>query len=69
MHLVTEELRACAEHVWQHALQEALKTLPVRRRNAVPCLGRPIVQVVHTGQVHVLSVPAQQGMHITKVTW
>lgn len=68
MHLVSEKLGACAKHIWQHALQEALKALPVRRRNAVPCLGRPIVQVIHTGQVHVLSVPAQQGMHIIKLT-
>ena len=32
--------------------------LPFSRGNAVPDLGRPVVQVVHTVKIHVFSVPA-----------
>lgn len=61
-HLMAEELWACAEHVRQHALQEALKALPVCWWDAIPGLGCATVQVIHTGQVHVLSVPAHRNM-------
>ena len=56
--LVPEELGAGAEHVWEQALQQALKALPVGGRDAVPRLGSPTVQIVHAGEIHVLRVPA-----------
>ena len=59
-HLMPEELRAGAEHVWQQALQQSLKAFPVGGWDAVPCLGSATVQVVHAGKVHVLSVPAPE---------
>lgn len=59
---MAEKLWACPEHVRQHALQEALKSLPVCWWDAVPGLGRATVQIVHTGQIHVLSVPAYGNM-------
>ena len=62
-HLVAEEFGAGPEHVGEEAFQQALKALPVRRRDAVPRLGSTAVHVVHACQVHVLSVPAHGVEH------
>jgi hypothetical protein len=59
-HLVTEEFGAGPEHVGQKPLQQPLKALPVTRRDAVPCLWSSIMQVIHTGQIHVFCVPAER---------
>lgn len=61
-YLVAEELGACPEQVWHDALAQGLKAGSVLRWDAVPVLGGPVVQVVHTVQVHVLSVPARGRM-------
>ena len=57
-HLVTEEFRARPKHIGEEAFQQALKAIPVRRRDAVPRLWSTAVHVVHACQIHVLRVPA-----------
>ena len=53
-HLVANELGAFPEAVRNLVLHPPLKPFPVLRRDAVPILGSPIVQVVDAVQVHIL---------------
>lgn len=46
-------------HLWKKALRHSLESSRVFRRNGVPKLGFPVVQIIDGMQVHVFGVPGK----------
>ena len=65
--LVAEEVEADPGPVREQLLGGQLELVGVTGRDAVPGLGRPVVEVVDPVQVHVLNVPREGGLPHAKV--